>query len=163
MGRSMVAQVAELEGMTLEQLREKWNALYNTAPPVTSSRQQLVGRLAYRLQELVYGGLSEETKAKLESLGRVAMNSGKAAPRNPDQPVPGTKLIREWQGERKEVTVLESGFEYAGKTYRSLSAIATEITGTKWNGPDFFGLRRRVVEGNSASAQTKVASRKGQK
>ena len=161
MGRSMVAQVAELEGMTLDQLREKWNALYNTAPPVTSSRQQLVGRLAYRLQELVYGGLSEETKAKLESLGRVAM--GKRESRNPDQPVPGTKLIREWQGERKEVTVLESGFEFAGKTYRSLSAIATEITGTKWNGPDFFGLRRRVPEGISADAQAKNALRKGTK
>ena len=163
MGRSMVAQVAELEGMTLEQLREKWNALYNTAPPVTSSRQQLVGRLAYRLQELVYGGLPEETKAKLESLGRVAMNSGKREARNPDQPVPGTKLIREWQGERKEVTVLESGFEYAGKTYRSLSAIATEITGTKWNGPDFFGLRRRAASDIPADAQTNRASRKGKK
>ena len=161
MGRSMVAQVAELEGMTLEQLREKWNALYNTAPPVTSSRQQLVGRLAYRLQELVYGGLSDETKAKLEALGRVAMGMGKRESRNPDQPVPGTKLIREWQGERKEVTVLESGFEYAGKTYRSLSAIATEITGTKWNGPDFFGLRRR--ECNPIEAQTNRASRKGAK
>ena len=163
MARSMVAQVAELEGMTLEELREKWNAFYNTSPPATSSRQQLVGRLAYRLQELVYGGLSEATKAKLESLGRVAMGIGKREPRNPDQPVAGTKLIRDWQGVPQEVTVLESGFEFAGKTYRSLSAIATEITGTKWNGPEFFGLRKKGMIGNSADAQTNRASRKERK
>lgn len=154
MAKSMVARVAELQEMSQESLRKKWSALFDSSPPATLSRQQMVGRLAYRLQELVFGGLPVEMRQKLEALGASPTAQVKAGARAPGKLIPGTRLVREWQGTNQEVTVLASGFAYAGKTYTSLSAIATEITGTKWNGPEFFGLRRRVAADNSANAQS---------
>lgn len=145
MAKSMVAQVAELQDMTQEELKQKWQALYDNSPPATLSRQQLIGRLAYRLQELVFGGLPDDLRQKLEALGASPTAQVKAGARAPGKLIPGTRLVREWQGVNQEVTVLESGFAYGGKTYTSLSAIATEITGTKWNGPEFFGLRKKGV------------------
>lgn len=153
MAKSMVAQVAELQGMTPDELKQKWQALYDNAPPATLSRQQLIGRLAYRLQELVFGGLPDDLRRQLEELGASPTAQVQAKKKSPGKLIPGTRLVREWQGVNQEVTVLESGFAYAGKTYTSLTAIATEITGTKWNGPEFFGLRRRVAADTSATAQ----------
>lgn len=154
MAKSIVAQVAELEHLSMENLRRKWLTLHNAQPPVGSNRRQLIARLAYRLQELVFGGLSEQTKEWLASGTSTPSVTGKV--NAPVQVVPGTHFLREWKGVRYEVTALNSGFEYRGKRYRSLSAIATEITGTKWNGPDFFGLRRKgVAEAQSAGRRTK--------
>ena len=146
--RSVVAQVADLERLSMDELRTKWEALYDTPPPGSANRKQLIARLAYRIQELIYGGLSRETKDALERIGAADCGDGAAAPaiRDPHLPVPGTRLIREWQNRRIEVTVLDKGFEYAGRTYRSLTAIATAITGTKWNGQMFFGLRSKSKE-----------------
>jgi hypothetical protein len=144
MAKSMVAQIAELERMPLEKLREKWEALFNTKPPVTANSRQLIVRLAYRLQELVYGGLSADARDRLEQLAEARMGaSPKITSRKTNRPIPGTRFLREWNGERYEVTVLERGFEYQGRAYQSLTAIATAITGTKWNGPSFFGLRQQ--------------------
>lgn len=136
MARSMVAQVTELQEMTPEQLRVKWEALYNDKPPITISRQQMIGRLAYRLQELVFGGLSAELRHTIETV------TTEQSKKTGSQPIPGTRFVRKWQGATYEVTALDTGFSYNGKTYRSLTAIATEITGTKWNGRDFFGLKQ---------------------
>lgn len=150
MDASVVAQVTELEHLPITALREKWKALFSAVPPRFCNRKHLVGRLAYRIQELAYGGLSREARQQLNQLadGIDSRQTGdKNRQRNPDTPLTGTRLIREWQGCRYEVTALDSGFEYAGKRYRSLSAIATAITGTKWNGPVFFGLRRRTQGG----------------
>jgi hypothetical protein len=153
----MVAQITELERLPIEALRQKWGALFNTDPPGSSNRKQLVARLAYRIQELVYGGLSQEARDKLDQLAGMQAPAATSTVRDPDQPIPGTKLRREWKGVPQEVTVLDSGFEYAGKRYRSLSAIATAITGTKWNGPEFFGLRQRVDTDNSSSTRRTTA------
>lgn len=144
--RSVVAQVADLERLSMGELRTKWEALYDTPPPGSSNRKQLIARLAYRIQELVYGGLSRETKDRLEKMGLADGPDGtvQPTPRDPHLPVPGTRLIRDWQNRRIEVTVLDKGFEYAGRTYRSLTAIATTITGTKWNGQMFFGMRAKT-------------------
>jgi hypothetical protein len=152
MAKSIVAQIAELEHMPVESLREKWSTLYEGDPPKTSSRKQLVARLAYRLQELTFGGLSQDARVKLEGIAAYEndLMSGKTTPVRVRNTIPGTLYVREWQGQRIEVTALDSGFEYAGKIYRSLSAIATEVTGTKWNGKLFFGLlQQKKGEGDA--------------
>jgi hypothetical protein len=105
----------------------------------------LESRLAYRIQELTYGGPDRETRRMLDLLadevgGTLTRKSQIADPRNP---VVGTRLIREWNGVEHTITVLRDGFEWQGRPYKSLSAIARAITGTRWNGYRFFGLRER--------------------
>jgi len=141
MAKSIVTQVAELENMTTHELQQKWGTLYNSPPPIRISKQQIVGRLAYRLQELVYGGLPDDIRQQLENIGE--FHSQKTVAEKSDKPVSGTRFIRDWNGKRYEVEVLDKGFAFNGKQYRSLTAIATEITGTKWNGHEFFGLRSK--------------------
>jgi len=143
---SVLKQVAELPRLTFDQLKARWRELYGNEPP-PYNKAHLVQRLAYRVQELAYGGLSETAQAVLQE-GNVTeldgnMGRQKRRARKQGMPVPGTTLVREWSGKRYEVTVVEGGFEYAGKPYRSLSAVTNAITGTHWNGPDFFGLRKR--------------------
>ena len=144
---SVLRQLAELERMDTPALRERWQVLYGKEPP-RLYRQFLIKRLAYRIQELAYGGLSDEARARMarvldeEGYDDAGAKQGVARPK-PDegQMVPGTLLIREYDGVRHEVRVLDQGFEYRGVPYRSLSGVARAITGTAWNGPRFFGLR----------------------
>ncbi len=136
MKQSIVAQVTELNGMSVGQLAERWKALYSTEPPLRN-RVHLIKRLAYRIQELAYGGLSEETKANLRNMAQAQ------EPKHKGGHVPGTRFVREWNGERHEVTITRDGFEYRGRPFKSLSAVARTITGTRWNGPVFFGLRKQ--------------------
>jgi len=108
------------------------------------NRRFLESRLAYRIQELEYGGLKPATIARLEALGE-QLDGGKAVVRRrraDDRPISGTRLIREFRGVEHSVTVLAEGFEYQGRPYKSLSAIARAIAGTRWNGWVFFGVRR---------------------
>jgi hypothetical protein len=107
----------------------------------------LESRLAYRIQELAYGGLKPETVKRLEALGEQLDGGNIAVRRRPadERPIAGTRLIREWHGVEHTVTVLKDGYEWQGRPYKSLSAIARAITGTRWNGPLFFGLRRAGV------------------
>ena len=146
---AILQQLAELETLRTDELKARWRTLYGMDPP-RFNRQFLVKRLAYRIQEIAYGGLPDEVSARLNQLLDeegydeigVRRPGGRSARRNgTGHPVPGTVLIREWDGERHEVTALQKGFEYRGIPYRSLSAIARKITGTQWNGPLFFGLR----------------------
>ena len=134
-------------------LKERWRGLYGTEPPAYK-RVHMIRRLAYRIQELAYGGLPDDTKAELEriaeederhrQLARAQRRKSKTT-----HPLPGTRLVREWNGQRYEVTAVEGGFEYAGRKYRSLSAIAKVITGAHWSGPQFFGLRTPKKEATS--------------
>ena len=142
---TVLQQLTELEGMAYPALKERWRSLYGMEPP-GYSRQHMVRRLAYRIQELAYGGLSEETKAELERIAEEderQRQTARAQRRKPKDthPLPGTRLIREWNGQRHEVTAVEGGFEYNGRRYKSLLAIAKVITGAHWSGPHFFGLR----------------------
>lgn len=104
----------------------------------------LESRIAYRIQELAYGGLKPETIRRLERLGE-ELDGGDRAKRSiradRDRPITGTRLLREWQGVEQIVTVTADGFEWQGRPYKSLSAIARAITGTRWNGWTFFGLK----------------------
>jgi hypothetical protein len=140
----ILARLAALKLMSVNELKTEWQALF-AAPAPNNSRTFLEGRLAYRIQELTYGGPDKQTRRLLDLLadeveGTLTRKAQIADPRNP---VVGTKLIREWDGTAHTVTVLKDGFDWAGQRYKSLSAVARAITGTRWNGYRFFGLRER--------------------
>lgn len=140
----ILARLAALKTMSVNDLKTEWQALFD-APAPNNSRSFLEGRLAYRIQELTYGGPDRDTRRMLDLLadevdGTLTRKAQIADPRNP---VVGTKLIREWDGVTHTVTVLKEGFEWDGRRYKSLSAVARAITATRWNGYRFFGLRER--------------------
>jgi len=137
-----LGRLAALKTATTPELKQQWRELFGTDPP-PYNRRFLESRLAYRVQELAYGGLKPETLARLEALGE-QFDGGKITVRRlrgDDRPITGTQLIRQYQGVDHVVTVLADGFEYDGRPYKSLSAIARHITNTRWNGRVFFGLR----------------------
>jgi hypothetical protein len=142
MNDSVLAQLAALPQKTPAELKQLWRDLYDREPP-SGNKPFLIKRLAYRIQELAYGGLSARAEAKLAVLIEEEDRRVRGLPslRKGDRPIAGTRLIRQWQGVEHCVTVLDDGFEYQGAKYRSLSAIARAITGTRWNGPLFWGLR----------------------
>jgi DUF2924 family protein len=135
-------QLAALNDLTAPQLRAEWRRLYRSQPP-RLSRDLLVRTIAHRMQELAYGGLSKATRRKLSALARELEANGSVVPERSPRIRPGMRLVREWHGRTHTVVVTEDGFEYAGKTYASLTTIAGAITGAHWSGPRFFGLGRR--------------------
>ena len=141
MNDSLVARVAALKTSPTPDLKQMWREMFQTEPPPVN-RRFLETRLAYRIQELALGGLRRETDKRLEKLGE-QLDGGKADVRRrrvDGRPICGTRLIREWDGERHEVVVHVDDFEYAGQRYKSISRIAMVITGTNRNGWTFFGL-----------------------
>ena len=144
---SVLGRLAALKAMSVKELKTEWQALFGTPAP-NNSRAFLEMRIGYRVQELTYGGPDRDTRRMLDLLADEVEGVGRqvrqiADPRNP---VAGTKLVREWDGAEHTVTVLRDGFEWRGRRFRSLSAVAREITGTRWNGYRFFGLRERRRE-----------------
>ena len=140
----ILTRLAALKAMSVNELKTEWQAMFD-APAPNNSRTFLESRMAYRIQELTYGGPDKQTRRLLDLLaneveGTLTRKAQIADPRNP---VVGTKLIREWDGIAHTVTVLKEGFDWGGKRYKSLSAVARAITGTRWNGYRFFGLRER--------------------
>ena len=138
----VLARLAALKTTPTPKLKEQWRQLFESEPPAFN-RRYLESRLAYRIQELAYGGLKPETVRRLEKLGE-ELDGGRVdvrkRPAN-DRPISGTRLIREYQGVEHCITVRDDDFEYQGRPYKSLSAIARAITGTPWSGPVFFGLK----------------------
>jgi hypothetical protein len=140
----VLPRLAALQTASAAELRDQWRALFGKEPP-PFNRPYLQSRLAYRIQELAYGGLRPETRARLEALGE-QLDGGNVALRRvraDSRPLPGTRLVREHGGVQHVVTVRADDFEFGGRPYRSLSAIARHITGTRWNGWTFFGLKAR--------------------
>ena len=138
------ARLAALKSTPTKELKDQWRELFDSEPP-PFNRRYLESRLAYRIQELAYGGLKPETIRRLERLGE-ELDGGdrkKSRIRADFHPIAGTRLLREWQGVEHVVTVTMDGFEWQGRPYKSLSAIARAITGTRWNGWVFFGLKSR--------------------
>ena len=150
----VLRQIAELQRLSMAELTERWRVLMGTDPP-SYNRPFLLKRLIYRVQELAYGGLpmsayQEMDRALMEAgydeLGAAIIpgNVKKLLPsRKPGHPVIGMRLVREWNGRQYEVLTTRDGFEFEGRPYKSLTAITKAITGTHWNGPQFFGLRNR--------------------
>jgi hypothetical protein len=141
MNDSLVARVAALKTSSTPDLKQMWREMFLTEPP-PFNRRFLETRLAYRIQELALGGLRRETIKRLEKLGE-QLDGGKPdvrRRRTDGRPLAGTRLIREWDGQRHEVVVHVDDFEYAGQRYKSISRIAMVITGTNRNGWTFFGM-----------------------
>jgi len=142
----VLMRLSALKAMTVRELKAEWENLFGKAAP-NNSHAYLLQRVSYRVQELAYGGLAKPVKAILDALadeveGKKVRKSAISDPRNP---VIGTRLVREWDGVEHVITVLKDGFDWQGRRYKSLSAIARDITGTQWNGYRFFGLRERKV------------------
>ncbi len=153
--KRILNRVSALERMNGPELREQWLVLFGSEPPACRSTV-LVRRMAHRIQELAYGATSDEVKRRLEerrqALGLNDLGlSARSGKQRKDAPIVGTRFVREWDGQRWEVTVTHDGYEFRGKTYRSLSAIAKAITGTHWNGRAFFGLYRPRPAGKERS------------
>ena len=139
---AILARLTALKTTPTPKLKEQWRQLFESEPPAFN-RRYLESRLAYRIQELAYGGLKPEAVRRLEKLGEELDGGSKAKrqTRADTRPIAGTRLIREYQGVEHCVTVRDDDFEYQGRPYKSLSAIARAITGTPWSGPVFFGLK----------------------
>ena len=135
---------AALKTATTPDLKQQWRDLFGTEPPGLG-RTWLERKIGYRLQEIAYGGLKPSTVKRLEEIG-AALAAGKDVAkraRSATRLLAGTRLVREWRGVEQVVTVTAGGYEWKGRPYRSLSAIARAITGTRWNGLVFFGLKRQ--------------------
>jgi hypothetical protein len=121
-------------------LLEVWEEVFPSPPPPKLRKELMVPILAYRIQELEFGGLSQTARRQLELL--IAKNQTNLGPANRPKPaVAPAKLIRGWRGEVHEVLIVDGGFIYRSETFKSLSPIAKRITGTPWSGPAFFGTR----------------------
>ncbi len=140
---SVLSRLAALKTMPSQELKQQWRDLFETEPPAYN-RRFLESRLAYRIQELAYGGLKPETVERLESLADQLEKGKTLRVRDDRRPISGTRLIRKWQGIEHCVTVRDTDFEYQGRPHKSLSAVARAITGTRWNGLVFFGLKSQA-------------------
>jgi hypothetical protein len=139
-----LAELAGLPALDRRELVEKWRSLYGTEPPVGSQNKFLLHAIAYRMQEKALGGLKPAIRRFLEK----AAQDNDASKQQILQAVsikPGTRMLREWHGVTYEVIILESRVLCNGKNYRSLSEVARAITGTRWSGPLFFGLKKQEV------------------
>ena len=139
---TVLARLTALKTAATPDLKQQWRELFAAEPP-PYNRHFLESRLAYRIQELAYGGLKPETIKRLEALGE-QLDGGNITTRrirHDAKPMAGTRLIREYQGVQHTVTVRDDDYEYEGRPYKSLSAIARAITGTRWNGLVFFAIK----------------------
>jgi hypothetical protein len=145
---SISDEIAHLRGLDLKGLRSRWQSVFQRPPPDHLPRHLLFAIIAYRVQADRFGDLDHETKQVLDrtdakdkdttmSTRLVSFDQKKI------ELTPGTVLVREWDRRSQRVMVMADGFAWNGQTYDSLSKVAFAITGTKWNGPRFFGLRDR--------------------
>ena len=140
-------EIAVLFDLSVNELKDRWRSVYGTEPPPRSSRKLLVSAIAYRMQERAFGGLKPPLRRLLERVCEDACERRTLRTRPVTRASAGTVLIRDWQGKSHQVTVLDRGVTYRKKNYRSLSQVARVITGCRWSGPLFFGLRGRSKEG----------------
>ncbi len=148
-----VDPVAGLDALTRAELGERFRDLFGRPAPKGMSRPLLLRIVAYRIQEMAAGGPNRALKRRLAKLANELDANGTVAPLAPTRIKPGTRLLREWQDETHSVTAMDSGFQYRDKPYASLSAIAREITGTRWSGPAFFGLKGRSTKRGALNGQ----------
>ncbi|MEQ1611525.1 MAG: DUF2924 domain-containing protein [Hyphomicrobiaceae bacterium] len=150
MARSAVdisSELVRLEGLTILELRQEWRRQHQTPPPVRLSHDILLRGIAYKLQEKALGGLSKSALRKLQCADPdgLTMPEGQRRPRVSFKP--GTRLVREWHDVTHTVVILADGVEWRGERYRSLSVVARKITGARWSGPRFFGLKAGAADG----------------
>ncbi len=151
MTKTLTEQVAGLEILSTADLRARWQRAYEQPAPKHASRDLLLRAVAYRLQEQAEDGLSRTALRRLAKLA--GLNGGGPQPTPPPalRLKPGSRLVRGWRGKVHQVTVIEEGFDYCGTRYGSLSQIARIITGARWSGPLFFGLRKAGAQAKEAT------------
>lgn len=142
------AEIARLNDLPIGDLRARWRTVFRRVPPPTLSRNLLFRTLAYRLQADRFGDLDAESRRILDSVKLDGpgdtLKGVMLGFQRPDYKLqPGTVVSREWNGKMHRVTVTEDGFGWDGKSYKSLTQVACAITGTRWNGPRFFGFRNK--------------------
>jgi hypothetical protein len=149
----LASELQQLRGLNSIQIRERWRTLFGAEPPPKLRFSLLVQGIAYRLQEKALGGLKPATLRLLERIADDATTRRQASP-TPEKIRlrAGAVLIREWHGTKHQVTVLKDGFLHRAKRFHSLSQIARTITGSRWSGPLFFGLKSARKEQNSEAA-----------
>jgi Protein of unknown function (DUF2924) len=146
--KALDVEIARLRELDVGALRARWHTVFGRRSPPHLPRHLLFRILAYRLQADHLGDLDPESQRLLDR-SETPEKAGRRAANQTRTPV-GTVLGREWNGQMQRVTVLENGFAWRGKTYQSLSKVALAITGTRWNGPRFFGLRDKPSKGEAS-------------
>ena len=145
---ALAAEIVGLSKAGIKDLRQRCKTFHGRQPPDGLGRSFLIRAIAYRLQEQAFGGLKPSTRRLLARVAEEAA-AGSSPKRPPVRKAEtGPILVREWQGNAHRVTVLGDGVSFNGKHYRSLSEVAREITGSRWSGPRFFGLRTSAMEHN---------------
>ena len=135
MPKAVHFDLTDLDRLDLAELKANWRDVVGSEPPTSLCRDLLIRGLFHELQLEAHGRLTRTERLELEAIA-----TGRKA--NHSSPIkPGTRLLREWQGRTHEVTVTQDGYHWQGSTYRSLSQIARSITGTRWSGPRFFGVK----------------------
>jgi hypothetical protein len=149
--RERAGDLARLSTLATDDLRERWRQLYGARPPARINRPLLIQGIGYRMQEKTHGGLKPATHRLLARITEAAAAGHEVVVTPKRSPRPGTMLVREWHGVTHRVTVIEDGVLYSEQRYRSLSEVARLITGCRWSGPLFFGLRAPSSERNRAA------------
>lgn len=142
----LASELASLPSLEVEVLKQYWRRLYECDPPSHVSRTFLVRAVAYRMQEKALGGLKPQVRRMLARMGADAPGARAAASPAVSKLRAGTRLVRDWRGVTHHVVVLDAGVMFRGKGYRSLSEVARVITGSRWSGPRFFGLKGGIKE-----------------
>jgi len=140
----VAGKLQALEQMDPAALRAEWRRLYRAHPPKHVTRDLLMLGIGWKIQEQAYGGLGAATRRRIADLAETLERDGDVRRSRVIRLKPGAKLVREWRGETHTVIVLEDGFEWRRRHWRSLSVIAREITGGHWSGPRFFGLKEKA-------------------
>lgn len=141
LARNIENELEVLSGATLTAAKEEWRNVFRTDAPSKMSRKLMIRALAYEVQARSYGHLKPKVRKQLRREIEPDAPSIKKSGAQPLQP--GTRLLREWRGVCHCIDVTDDGFRWNNQTWVSLSAIARAITGTRWNGPAFFGLRKQ--------------------
>jgi hypothetical protein len=152
------AEIGRLPALSLRELRDRWKTLFGHPAPKSLRRNFLARAVAYQMQVEAYGGLSVATKRRLREIANAVRTGDANAMIGSSRIKPGTQMIRQWQNTTHTVTALVEGFEWNGRTYKSLSAVANSITGTNWNGFAFFGIKRAPSGNKNASGPLRASS-----
>jgi hypothetical protein len=143
------AELDRLPTTPIADLRKRYRELFRAEPPKAFGPDLLRRSIAHRIQEKAYGGLSLPTRRLLDQLVKAAMAKPNGRLELPRRIKPGSELVRTWKRKTYRVMAMADGFAYDGRRFASLSEIASEITGTRWNGPRFFGLRTQSNKGDT--------------
>src|SRR6266566_1801870 len=156
---ALQAEIGRLPDLSLLELRHRWKTLFGHPAPKSLRRNSLARAVAYQMQVEAYGGLSAATKRRLREIANAVRNGDANAIPGSSRIKPGTQMIRQWQNTTHTVTALAEGFEWNGRIYKSLSAVANAITGTNWNGFSFFGIKRAPSGNKNAAGPRRTNSR----